>query len=88
MLVLYLELCCPIPPTDAVPISETEHALSDVFGTLVPLGELLLFPPLRLLLCCPMNVRSPATTCSAAFKELFNRGQSDADTFSKKRQCS
>jgi hypothetical protein len=43
----------------------------------------LLFPPLLVLLCCPIKDISPATTCSDACNEFFNNGHSEADTFSE-----
>ena len=66
--------------------SREDPDLSPINVELTPFDTVLLLtpPPLLLLLCCPINVMSPATTCSDANKEFCNNGQSDADVFSEK----
>ena len=85
MLVLYLELWWPNPlPLTIDEDSREDPDLSPINAEFMPFDTVLLLPPppLLLLLCCPINVMSPATTCSDAYRERCSNGQSDADVFS------
>ena len=64
--------------------SREDPDLSPINAEFIPFDTVLLLPPppLLLLLCCPINVMSPATTCSDAYRERCSNGQSDADVFS------
>ena len=85
ILVLYLELWWRFAPTNEAD-SWADPDLSPPYWELMPFGTILLLlpPPRLLLLCCPINVISPATTCSDAWRELCSKGQADAEVFSAK----